>query len=183
MKDGRYKSNLTVWLESTSINNTKVAIESTITCSRGESSTLDRVWRSWVWMSDRCGEGSQWSLGSNWNWSNISWQRSGAGLIWPRVVGEPGTESKVLTTGGVSTVNIAPSCSCAVSWPAVALDGAILILEGEWGTLATNVDIGGGSLGVFCHLWEWRGGDAGGHSQDCANFDNMILVFGWLLQS
>merc|ERR1711879_444268 len=109
-------------------------------------------------------------------------KRSGTGLIGPRVVGEPGRESEVLATAGVSTAYIAPPGASAVCRPTVALHCPVLVQEGEGGALAANVDIRGGRLGGGHLQRRGRGqgqqGQGGGQQIHGVNFI-FISTFVW----
>ena len=84
------------------------------------------------------------------------------GLVGPGVGGEPGGWGEVLAGGAVAGINVAPSGTGGVDGPAVALDVAGRVNEGEAGALASAVGEGGGCLQVAAHLLQ---GGAGGKGQ------------------
>merc|ERR1719278_1066671 len=73
------------------------------------------------------------------------------GLVGPGVGGEPGGRGEVLVGGAVAGVDVAPSGTGGVDGPAVALDVAGRVDEGEAGALAPAVGEGGRCLQVAAH--------------------------------
>merc|ERR1719511_557087 len=88
------------------------------------------------------------------------------GLVGPGVGGEPGGRGEVLAGGAVAGIDVAPFGTGGVDGPAVALDVAGRVNEGEAGALASAVGEGGGCLQVAAHLLQGRAGGKGQGSKE-----------------
>ena len=146
----------------------------------------------WVGV-DRGGEGSGGDVVVGWGHRGEGGvgEGSGAGLVGPGVVGEPGGEPLVLAGGAEGLIDVAPPGPGTVHTLTVALtreegagdsgdlspylDGSVLVLEGEWGALAPEVDVGAGGLGLL----QLQGGAAGHghHHQGDDHLGHVGLLF------